>query len=331
MAHGGPLGLPIPGPSLPNGWDGVLQFYRQDAEIGSWLTADVLEELIQISVDTLAEWKAITEFQGFNAKELLKTMRKSFDRYMEEAELSEVIITYDLNGQTKTAHFTNKQPMMVDIAFLINVFSVRGNVWDKIRRKSTKNLKDILDWMRVKYNIDVAQRDPNTPLGPEVVTVPRMAACFPMKICDNFSLGIGKVLCGNFDIGVPVGAVIDSSIFCSFFPAMIPQVSVRATAGVHIVFGLVAVINDSVLHKKDKKFTDLEQILSYYQACYNSAVMPQQTRLKYLRSKGLVDLGTNAFISVLASAIGGAAERIATLRPSDPGLSKVTAAFLSMD
>lgn len=317
-------------PVLPAPWLDVLAYYREDADIAEWLDSKVLDHLISIGAETLAEWKSIIEFQGFNARELLKTLRRNYDLYTAEVSPQEITITFDYNGRERSIKFSNKQDMMTDMAFLINVFSVRGNVWEKIMRKSTDNLKTILEWMRAKYNIDVNRRESNTALGTNVVTIPRMAACFPMKICMNYSAGIGKLLCGNYDIGIPVSAVIDPSIYCSFFPAMIPLDVTLANKGVHVLFGLIAVINDNVLHKKDKKFTDMDQILSYYQACHNSAVMPQRSRQNFMRARGLLQLGSYNLIQELKDAINTATDRIMALRGQDPSTNRVIEALEDM-
>lgn len=325
-----PMGAPRPPVERDSDWFDVLAYFRTDTDLSTWLTNEELGHLVHQAAEVLAAWKEVTEYQGFNAKELLKIMRRSYDAYIADAQEESEIINYRYHDTDMTLTFSNKQPMMTDVGFLIHVFAVRGNVWDKIMRKSTGQLKTILGWMKEKYNIDTTTRDPNTALASNVVTVPRMAACFPIKICDFYSMGVGKLLCGHYDIGVDVNAQFDLSIFCSFFPAMVTVEVSKNNPGIHLLLGLIAIVNDNVLHKKDKKYTDLDQILSYYQASYNSPVMPQSSRDRFLRKKRLIEPGSSKLIETLNGALSGATARITNLRPSDPSLNKVLETWRDM-
>jgi hypothetical protein len=44
-------------------------------------------------------------------------------------------------------------------------------------------VKDITDWLFEKYGIDTTVNDPMASLDADLITVPRIVACFPGKIC----------------------------------------------------------------------------------------------------------------------------------------------------
>lgn len=164
--------------------------------------------------------------------------------------------------------------------------------------------------LKTRYNIDTTPRGLMSPVAPNVITIPRICACFPHKICDIFDYGFGKILCSFDDLGIIEHKEISKSILCTFSPALIPTETVTANKGIHLLFFIVQIINDTILHRKDKSNTDLEDMFTYYAASYRSAGTPQKSKVEYLVLKKILTPGTHLLLPQIADAIKGAAGRI---------------------
>lgn len=98
-------------------------------------------------------------------------------------------------------------------------FATRGSVWKKFNSKRFSELDSVIGFLQTKYNIDGDVRDSNVSLSPDLITIPRIAACFPFKICDYFHLGYGKVLYTAEDLGFPDNTAAPKALFCTFVTA----------------------------------------------------------------------------------------------------------------
>lgn len=213
--------------------------------------------------------------------------------------------------------------MMKDLFFIIFLFSIRGSVWSKLEDKSTAILNDIMEMCKAKYNTDTTPRSPMTQVGPDVVTIPRICACFPHKVCDLFHFGFGKVLCTFEDLGILETLGLSTALLCTFFPALIPFNFSNSYPEIHQLFFIVHIISDNILHRKDKTFTDLQDMLTYYSASYRSAGTPRSSRLEYLQLRNIIGPHSNILNVHITNAIPMAAAKIKSLRSTDPMVDKV--------
>lgn len=139
-------------------------------------------------------------------------------------------------GVTETVCITNKQALMIDVSFLINLFAGRGNDWDKIHKKLTENAQQVLHWMSEKSGIYTIKNNPGTLLPSNVVTIPRMAACFSTIMTEYFHNGYWKILCGPTGIALSSDSEINRSVFCSYSNALLPVDWVKRAPVIYIIF-----------------------------------------------------------------------------------------------
>lgn len=313
-------------------WEGVIAWLKEDKSIADWLSEDEVKSLVSLPEAQLELWKVATQYQGFDVKVVLKAMRSSYDAYTRTETQQQTSEILRVGDEQKEFKYSNKEKMMEDISFMIFLFSTRGSDWNKVRSKSIKIVQEIMDWMKEKYNIDTSKNLPGSSLRPEAITLPRVAACFPMKVCDYFHKGYGKPLCSVEELCPEAGLMtrVSKAILCSYFPACMPSLWVKQNTSIHYVPFYVAVLNDNVLHRSDKKFTPLQNMFSYYSASYKSNATPQKSRVAWCISRGLSNEASDGFEHLLLTVSDYCHTAIVKERSDDPGLKAVESQLESL-
>lgn len=126
-------------------------------------------------------WK-YQRYQSFDIKRILLNMKITCGPYMRDVETLSREIKIKTASGDKAFKYSNKESMARYIFFFCFLFANRGSIWDKVIQKSIPQIKDILEWLKVKYVIDTNVRDSNNLLDPDLVTIQRIAACFPLCI-----------------------------------------------------------------------------------------------------------------------------------------------------
>lgn len=188
--------------------------------------------------------------------------------------------TYKVAGENKLFTYSNNEHILKDIALILYMFSSRGTSWDHLKSKSREEFQTIMTWLEEKYDIDTTKRAPGPSVGPEVVIVSRIAACFDLKVYEFFDKGHGRILFPQNEIEIANPA---KSIFCGSFTSLIP-INDPNTRVLHYISFLTHYLNDRVLHADTGKYTKFRQMLTYYKAAHNSVAVPNSARLKYLTS-----------------------------------------------
>lgn len=252
-------------------------------------------------------------------------MKRSHDTYITSTASNDVKTTLRVKDKTVTFNYTNMEKMMEDITFIIFIFATRGSDWEKIRNRSIEQIKTVMGWMADKYGIDTSKNIAGASLKPEAVTVPRIAACFPMKVCDFFHKGFGKPLISMSELpdGNEFANVASKAILSSSFPACIPPAWVEKTSSIHYITFLVAVMNDDVLHRNDGKITSLTSMLSYYSACYRSNATPNKSRLAWCIARDFGDDENKKFNPLILKIVDSCHTMIGQLRANDPAIKSV--------
>lgn len=313
------------GASAGTYWDGVISWLKEDKSIADWLDESEVKSLTALPEEQLELWKVATQYQGFDVKIVLKAMRSSYDSYMKTESHQSSSETLRVGDESKNFAYSNREKMMEDISFMIFLFSTRGSDWGKVRSKSIKIVQEIMDWLKEKYNIDTSKNLPGVSLKPEAITLPRIAACFPMKVCDYFHKGFGKPLCSLEELTQDPGVLstVSKSLLCSYFPACMPSSWVKINTSIHFVPFWVAVLNDNVLHRADKKFTPLQNMFSYYSASYKSNATPLKSRTAWCIQRGLSNESGTGFLQTILAVSDFCHTAIARDRSDDPGLKAV--------
>lgn len=304
-------------------WAPIAAWLNDDPDIKAWLTDAELNVLKTTEDATLKLWKALTQYQGFDIKHIIRKMIINRKSYEASAIRLDTSIALTVNGKTENFAYTNLETMASDIKFLIFLFAARGSKWEKFTSKSYKEVNTIMDWMASKYQLDKKVNDPNAALGPDIITIPRIAACFPAVICDYFHKGYGKCLLTYDDLGLPDHLKVSASLLCPFTNAMIPSTWCNGITSPHIMFFLVHVIVDDVIHKKKEDYTNLIDIFSYYSASYNSPGTPLRSRVAFMTKIGFVNAQKDGFPDDLAILQPALETILSGLRPQDKNLKTV--------
>lgn len=307
-------------------WANILEWFREDASISEWMDQTEFSNLHVLTEDSLKLYEAAFRYQGFDVKRLIKVMRTKYNEYTPDLIVVEIDVTVD--GVARKFTFPNNQPMMKDMQFLIMLFATRGSSIDKITRKSEPNLKEILDILTVKYNLDPGAREPNKPLPPDTVTIPRIACCFPALTAQIFHKGYGRVLYTVADLHLPAGT--SRALCTTFITSCLPRVWITQSSAFHYITFLAAVITDDVLHRKDKSFSDLSVIFTYYSAAYNSPAVPEASRAAFCVSFAISNPTATGFKAEILQANAQCAQTIRDRRPNDPDLEHVMAQLLEL-
>lgn len=303
-------------------WEAIATWFAEEAELEF-----VRNEIANLAIEeaTMGTWKELVAYQGFDVKKVMIAMKRASEAYTQNSTgRVEYAATLTPGGGNVDFRWSNQEPKLKDMMLLIYLFANRGSSWAKIKEKSISVMGDIMDMLEVKYNIDVTKRTGETSLKPDTVTLPRIAACLPMLVCTFYHLGHGKPLCSLEELGLT--GEISKSILCNSFPCVIPQGLTGNNKRIHFLSFYVHLKVDKVIHKKDQKYTDVHQILTYYTASHNTPAVPTATqvrgrpstpRLDYLKLRGLFTAG-GAPLNVLISdeVFNAIKEKMKEVRPA---------------
>jgi hypothetical protein len=337
MAQGG-SGRNVP-PETGNvnaaAWAPIISWLREDEQIAEWLTEAEATLLSSDRRNNLPVWEAILEYQrsdkkiirqSTNIKDLKRTMRnmiKNRDYYMETKDLQRVEIRVRVGDEDRTISYTNRETMVSDMEFLIFFFAKHGFTNRKYTSKSLEEVSMIAGWLIEKYGIDISVNLPLTAIAPDVVTLPRIVACFPAKVCKYYHLGFSNTLATFLDIGLVRPEGLSRSLLCPHFTALLPRELMRRSTTMQYVSFLVHVVTDDILHKKAGNYTDLENILIYYSAEYHNPCTPHDSRLVFCDHMGLLTPTRESFLPILENLRDSSISKIRALRPQDPRLENV--------
>jgi hypothetical protein len=307
-------------------WPEIIEWLEEDPETRQWLTRikedflarDIRHELPVMKAVELPVTKAV--YQGFDVKRILTNMFRSRREYEKENEIMRVETLLPVGSEERLFVYTNKEEMSTDIEFLIFLFAERVSI---NRKYTNKPLKQVIEWLIEKYRIDITVKQPLTALAPDIVTLPRIVACFPAKICEYYHINYGKNLATFHDIGIPQPRNLSRSILCPQFTALIPRDIMRRSTTMQFVSFLVHIIEDDILHNKVENYTALEDIFINYSAAYHTPCTPQEARLSFCGKMGLLTPGRDLFIPVIEGLREVATQSIRLRRPADPRLEYV--------
>lgn len=311
-------------------WGSIFDWIKQDESLNTWLTPNEQNVFMNNDPNMLVLWNQATLYQGFDIKRILRIMKVAYETYSTDTDEQNVEVVFTINGVQQTFRYSNKESMARDVSFLCFLFSTRGSTWEKFQAKSIEQLSIITDWLKAKYQIDDSVNDANSSLDPDTVTIPRIAACFPVKMCEYMALGYGKQMCTLAQMGLGEIDQISQAVLSPFFNCTLPHAWCVQGHAPHIFFFLLHVYVDNTIHKKERDYTDLDTMLTYYSAAFRTPGVPQLTRARYAVSSGLSNATGNGFKAAIIDAIPHANTLLRALRPTDPQLEVVIASLVDM-
>lgn len=304
-------------------WGAIFDFIKTDGDLAQWLSEDEEEVFLNNDPGVFDIWKTALMYQGFDPLHILKLMRVRSTAYMAAQQPATQTIELTVGGAPKNFTYSSHESMARDCVFLCFLFSMRGSTWEKFQTKSIPAIQEITGWLEAKYDLETEPQAAGTSLPPDVVTIPRIAACLPLKMCELQDLNIGKKLCTFEQVGLGNVPGLTGGILSGYFPCMLPIELCVGDAIPHIFTFLVNVCIDNVLHKKTRSFTDLDDLFQYYAAAFRTPAVPAPSRKRYSLKAGYLNATGDGWNPNIVPNIGAAEARLRGLRPDDASLEIV--------
>lgn len=304
-------------------WNPIFAWLSEDPDIAAWLT-DAEQQVIRDAQEgELPIWRALFQFQGFDAKRIIRNMVLRSREYMANQPRAEVEFAYMVEGNRRTYKYSNLETMAKDVEMIVFLFAERGNAVNKITAKSLPVVGQIIEWLTNKYALDVQPHAPGTALDPDVVSISRVVSCFPTKICEYYHRGYGNALYSFNDIGIEPTEDLSRSLLCPHLIAMIPLTFVQPNPQVHFVLFAGHLQVDRVIHRKTRQYSTMRELFTYYAAEYRTPVTSQASREAFVRAMALVSGADSRPINVIRNAITRAADIIHDIAGNDPNFDLV--------
>jgi hypothetical protein len=266
------------------------------------------------SINLLDRMVYACRYIGFDPSVILRKVIRSHRESMNTPKQTFVLI-FEANGVSQEWVYSNHEGFIKDMTFLLIIFLQRGAVVAKISKKSSRDFQAVLRMLISKYNIrandETDRRRRTEALGPEIITLPRLAACFCQLTVTLFHFGYGRTIANFTEFGNAPPAM-----FSPMFPSVVRKTYIRNNIkyNIHPQLVLIAILVDNVLHIRDKP-TPLELIWTYYLASYQSSVMLDNARIDQCDIYGVTVEGY--FIDNIINLREHCRNRIRELRPHE--------------
>ncbi|CAH0562778.1 unnamed protein product [Brassicogethes aeneus] len=275
----------------------------EDEAISTWLReeGDAGRELPKLfDKDTFTYLAQSFEYQGFDVRRIIKTMISMHRRGLTRADVT----VQDAAGNKI---YSSRDSLMADVRIMIAIFITRGSDVKKIKAKSTELASRVITSLAEKYSLSLDTRASRTSLGPDIITLPRVAACFPLVVCQAYNQGIGKTLYSLKDLGLTDNS--SKAILTTSITALVPKITEDGVNNIMPLILLCHFLTDNVIHSK-KNVTRLEHMLTYLKAEYRSQATPDASRVAAFNEFGYLTAGKKSFLPSLLTASAAALEKI---------------------
>ncbi|KAG5877608.1 hypothetical protein JTB14_010295 [Gonioctena quinquepunctata] len=121
---------------------------------------------------------------------------------------------------------------------------------------------------------------------------------------------IGKLMVSHEQAGL--SDTVSKALLCPNFTSCIPI----------LLFFLIQLIVDDVIHRGDENITNLDDMFNYYRAAYDSLAMPSVSTVKYCTSIAVANVTNNGFSTPIVQAAILAEDKMRSRRPNDAALAK---------
>lgn len=272
--------------SLPE----VVDYFLADPEISENIDRKDLHDIVNVKADWVKLVRTALEYQGFDPRVILAQLlrhRKTFitaKNALVEWDLSNVGGGLACTSGTIAANkFSNQESLAKDINFLIKVFLARNNHIGKILKNARTGVDDILNMLKEKYMIDDEMH-----LNSRTITLPRIAGVFPGTAVRMFHDKTVKEIV-PYDLFPGPNKPGTHAICCPLLPSVCPTSLTAATGdNFHSVMLWTAIKLDDIIHRREKDTTPIIELLGYYRAGYQSAAVPEKSKVSIFRHVDLI-------------------------------------------
>lgn len=164
----------------------IVAYFTDDPEIAESLTDADKDRFSNPDAAFINLLQNALQYQGFDPKTILRQMVRRNAQYHRDHkeenkwDLSNINDDFKWTVNSVPANaFTNHESVTKDAHMLIFTFLLRCNHIGKIIDKSLPGVKDILEMLRMKYDINDDVRASGTSLSANDITLPRVAGTMP--------------------------------------------------------------------------------------------------------------------------------------------------------
>lgn len=260
----------------------------------------------------------LCKYQGFSPRDMIQSLLTCWEsKHSQMTAEEKVIFEYSvtINGEERVFTFSSDEKFNRDIEFICVMFITRGTAFAKISTKSLPTMVEIFNMLKAKYNVNTTKRTPGKPLDSKIITIPRIAACFPNITVDAFNSGFGRSIVDPTVLFPDV--TLPRAIFSPMMPSM---VSTTSNFPISILLA-ISVRVDDLLHQIDTK-TSLTNLHQYLMASYNATAVTESVKIKYCQRWKIVGPDGKTYPDIIAQSIR-AKVLIRQSRPNDSGLEQI--------
>lgn len=324
------------------GWalESVIDYYLSDPDIAADLTRPDFNGLLSIETEWVNVIKKALEYQGFDPIVIIKTMinnKKAFiakKTQMRKYDMTNISGDFEVKSNSLDKNIiSNDSPMMRDVVVLLMVFQARSSHISKVLKKSYSSMADVLGLLIEKYDINDDVRASGTQMGSKVVTLPRIAACFPSTAVTLFHYKKAKFIVPQSSFPDCEGLEnLSPAICCPLLVSVCPDSILKKDGNnLHPLMFWLAVKVDDVIHRKEKNYTDLNELLQYYKASYKSNATPEKARLEMFCHLGFMNTASTDFKPALIRLATKCMDELTGMRRDDPDHDVVMRAIKDRD
>ncbi|KAJ8674062.1 hypothetical protein QAD02_005324 [Eretmocerus hayati] len=173
-----------------------------------------------------------------------------------------------------------------DMTFHCMISTTRGYSYEKTMKKSTPEIRSIMESLKMRYRIDTEKRPPGTPIDPSIVIPSRMSGTQPDIITTLYYHGWCNIV---FDSEIlDKNKELDRALCSNLISSMIPNY-LKTSTHVFLIILYVAIEVDNVLHSRAKERTGAKDIWNYIKAATKNTFMQDAYRVKMCKKWGLLN------------------------------------------
>uniref|UniRef100_A0AAT9JN07 Nucleoprotein n=1 Tax=Blatta orientalis phasmavirus 1 TaxID=3133445 RepID=A0AAT9JN07_9VIRU len=248
-------------------------------------------EVGDVSADAVKLFVKIEEYQGFDPVMTVAQMMKCAEsaRYIQPVEFKKDLGTMSYHDIEDEDPDKASKRVKNDARWLIALFSMRGVNFENQRQKMEKSAADLNGNLLSRYKIP---RRPGTirVMGPEVITLPRVAAAFAADTCRLQTKGLIKPIV-PYETLLDQGQKVPMCLFGTQFPALIPEdESIYGYAQLLVDLSLWVAwkFDDRIKADNKKRKTTIDQMQSYLSAARANKIYSDKARVFFLKGLGVL-------------------------------------------
>lgn len=323
--------------------ESIVEYFKEDPEVAAELTSDDWDRLSNPDEKFVKLLREALQYQGFDPKTILRELVRRNKAYKTENESPKYWDLTNTSGDFKCTpsssagnKYSDHESVTKDAQLLIFTFLLRCNHISKVIQKSLPGIQEILEMLKLKYNINDEVRASGTTLCGTDITLPRIAGTMPAVAVRLFhtksvketvqflsipGIQYEETVTGTSESAATTGTTVKTrnvshAICCPFLLSLHPMTSF-APQNIHALMLYVAVKLDDIIHKKEKNFTNLEDLLTYYKASFQSPATPERARVDVFHKIGLTGADKKTLVDDIKAVNASCCEALIHMRVDD--------------